>query len=624
MEKQKRKNILLAVILTAVMLASVVSYSRYIQRQIYHESTQNLFSTYGQVTKTFNMFAQRNWNILEIWSEDLVQLAEGENVETKWRQYVQEKANWQYSEVVFFNEKNQFWTVGGRQGDVPHMQSVLKEVYATDDPIVTSYISSQDVRKVMFAQQVEPVTMDGVTYTSLAICYDNTTLENMLGGMAYEGQSDCYIVRSNGDVVLSTEPKSEITDRLSNLFDYLKTNAVVSQPYFDEMLQNIPQQRAGSLSYSFKLKNYYLVYQPVGVKDWAIIGIVPADVVDSGMRDVQTNTMLMITVLAGVILVGIGKIFRDGAKARREKMEREKQELERRKELSDQMFQGMARIVDRFAVCDIDKDWYEYHERRGRELYPAEGYYSALLAQMSQQYMILTDGEKVKLDQMLAPDNLRCLIRKKEDSIKIEYAARDKSEFQMMTVVPTGWEDGRLTQVMMIAQDMGEQHVLRAMANTDSLTGLLNKRYFSTLQEALIKRGQAFALFYLDLDYFKPVNDTYGHDVGDKLLQQVAKRLRSCIRTADYAFRLGGDEFALLVVGDLNKDVCLRKAAAIKSTVGAPYEVDGKTLTIGISCGYALYPEESPDAEQACKLADLRMYTDKQKNHALLEHGLRA
>ena len=120
------------------------------------------------------------------------------------------------------------------------------------------------------------------------------------------------------------------------------------------------------------------------------------------------------------------------------------------------------------------------------------------------------------------------------------------------------------------------------------------------------------------------MNDTYGHDVGDKLLQQVAKRLRSCIRTADYAFRLGGDEFALLVVGDLNKDVCLRKVAAIKSAVGAPYEVDGKTLTIGTSCGYALYPEESPDAEQACKLADLRMYTDKQKNHALLEHGLRA
>ena len=73
--KQRRKNILLGAGLILVMLLSIVAYSRYTQRQIYHESTQNLLSTYGQVSKTFTMFVQRNWNILEIWSEDLAQLA---------------------------------------------------------------------------------------------------------------------------------------------------------------------------------------------------------------------------------------------------------------------------------------------------------------------------------------------------------------------------------------------------------------------------------------------------------------------------------------------------------------------------------------------------------------------
>ena len=90
--KQRRKNILLGAGLVLVMLLSIVAYSRYTQRQIHHESTQNLLSTYGQVSKTFTMFVQRNWNILEIWSDDLAQLAEETNTEVKWRRYVNEKS----------------------------------------------------------------------------------------------------------------------------------------------------------------------------------------------------------------------------------------------------------------------------------------------------------------------------------------------------------------------------------------------------------------------------------------------------------------------------------------------------------------------------------------------------
>ena len=620
--KQKPKNIALAVVLLVVMLLSIAGYSRYTQRQIYYESTENLLSTYGQVTKTFNMFAQRNWNILEVWSNDLVQLAKEENTETKWRKYVSEKANWQYSEVVLFNEEDQFWTVGGRQGDAPHMKTALEEVYTADSPIVTSYISSKSVRKVMFAQQIEPVTMDGVTYTSLAICYDNSLLETMLGGMAYEGQSDCYIVRANGDVVLSTEPKTEIPERMANLFDYLQQNASPERKYFALMLDQVPKEGRGSVKYRFHGNSYYLVYQPVGVEDWSIVGVVPTDVVDAGMHKVQYTTLAVLAVLSLIILVGAAKIMHDAAKTRREKIEAENRELQRRKDLTDQMFRSMARIVDRFALCDLDNDHYEYHERQGKELYPMEGSYLDLLSRVSRKYVVLTDTENAKLTQMLAPENLRAQLKTEEDTIKFEYAARDKSAFMVMTVVPAGWKDGRLTRIMMISQDMGEQHILKDLANTDGLTGLLNKRYFDTVLEALVHRQQRFALFYLDLDHFKPVNDTYGHEVGDKLLQKVAKRLQGCIRGKDYAFRLGGDEFALLVIGDLTEEVCRKKAQKLKSTIGTPYMLDDKTLRIGTSCGYALYPDDALDAEQIRLLADKNMYTDKQKNHALQEHGL--
>ena len=107
------------------------------------------------------------------------------------------------------------------------------------------------------------------------------------------------------------------------------------------------------------------------------------------------------------------------------------------------------------------------------------------------------------------------------------------------------------------------------LANTDAVVG------------ALERRGQAFAVFYLDLDRFKPVNDTYGHAMGDRLLQEVGKRLQGCIRSSDYAFRLGGDEFALLLVGELSAEDCRRKAA--KVCIAVERKFTGWTAMISIS-----------------------------------------
>lgn len=104
-------------------------------------------------------------------------------------------------------------------------------------------------------------------------------------------------------------------------------------------------------------------------------------------------------------------------------------------------------LVDRFAICDLDTDHYEHHERKKEDLYPAEGSFRELREEISRKYVALTDGENAKLTQMLSPENLRAQIKTSDDSLKFEYAARDRSTFLMMTVVPCGWENGRLTRV---------------------------------------------------------------------------------------------------------------------------------------------------------------------------------
>lgn len=602
--KQKQKNILLIAGMLLALLVGILAYSAYTQKQIYQESTANLLSTYGQSAKTFTMFAQRNWNILNDWDSYLGTLAELGEQEGQWQEYIAQKATWQYTDFYLFNEQCEFWTTAGRQGTAEYMKATFEKLYTENKPVISSYISSQGIRKILFAIPMEqPLQLDGTTYTALVVSYDNAVLEKLLGSMVYEGQSDCYIVRSNGDVVLSTETKTEITEQMTNLFDYLQQNASVDQPYFDTMVQTLPQGGEGCVLYTLNRQKYYLIYQPLGLMDWSIIGIVPTGVVDAGMRRVQVATILVIALLGLLIMAGVIKIQRDA-------------ERNRRREKSDMMFAGMARVVERFAVCDLDRDRYQYHERRGEPLYQPEGSYQQMLEQISRKYVVLTDSENAKIPQMLAPENLRRLIKTDNDSLKLEYAARDKSAFFMMTVVPMAWKENRLTRVMMIVQDMGKQHLLQSLANTDGLTGLLNKRYFDRVLTVLEQHSQPFALFYMDLDRFKPVNDTYGHDVGDKLLKGVSQRLQGCIRSRDYAFRLGGDEFALLLLGPMESEACASKMNLICEMVAVPYEIDGNTVSVGASCGYALYPAESVDVQQVRCIADQRMYENKQANHA--------
>lgn len=608
--KQKQKNLLFTAGLLLVLLVGILVYTDYTQEQIYQESTANLLSTYGQSAKTFTMFAQRNWNILNDWDSYLGALVERGELEGQWQEYIAQKATWQYTDFYLFNEQCEFWTTAGRQGTAEHMKEAFEKLYTANEPVISNYISSQGVRKVLFAIPMEqPLQLDGTTYTALVVSYDNAVLEKLLSSMVYEGQNDCYIVRPNGDIVLSTETKTEIPEQMTNLFDYLRQNASVDQTYFDTMVQTLPQGGEGCVLYKMNGQRYYLIYQPLGIMDWSIIGIVPTGVVDAGMRRVQVTTILVIALLGLLIMAGVVKILHDAERNRR-------RELERRREKSDMMFEGMARVVERFAVCDLEHDRYQYYERRGEPLYPLEGSYQQLLEQISRKYVVLTDSENAKIPQMLAPENLRRLIKTDNDSLKLEYAARDKSAFFMMTVVPMAWNGDRLTRVMMITQDMGEQHLLQSLANTDGLTGLLNKRYFDRVLTVLEQHSQPFALFYMDLDRFKPVNDTYGHDVGDKLLKGVSQRLQGCIRSRDYAFRLGGDEFALLLLGPMTQETCARKMDMICEMIAVPYEIDGNTVSVGASCGYALYPAESVDVQQVRYIADQRMYENKQANHA--------
>ena len=615
--RKKQTGIIAAALLIAVMSVSIVHYNQYISQQFYEESTENLMFTYEQVNKTFLMFAQRNWNVLADWSIYLNNLSKEDEPEKKWRDFVKERENWQYSDFYVFNRDCQYWTIGGRQGTAEHIRAAFEELYHENAPIVSSYTSSAGIRKIMFAVPTDPITLGGITYTALAVSYENNVMQEMIGGLAYEGKSDCYLIYSDGTVLMSVEPKTEIPQTFDNLFNFIEENAESYDPeYLETMRNNVPNMQKGSVSYRYGGADYYLVYQPVGIRDWAIVGIVEKGEVDSGMKKVQRMTIALLCAMAFCITFGLIALLMHSVKNRLRREADERTELARRKEFADQLFESMARIVDRFAICDLKNNHYEYHERRGTPLYPETGSYEQLIQKISDEYAVLTDGENAKITNMLSIGHVRDVIRKSEDIFRFEYCARDRSVFQVMNVIPVEWEDGILTKIILVTQDMGQQHELENIANTDALTGLFNKRYFEKMLKIREEKKNCYALFYMDLDRFKPVNDTYGHEMGDKVLKETAQRLQSCIRSQDYAFRMGGDEFAFLVSGNMNEELCKKRIARIKQTINQPYRIDGHIISIGISCGSAVYPNDAADADAIHAIADRRMYEDKKQNRA--------
>ncbi len=153
------------------------------------------------------------------------------------------------------------------------------------------------------------------------------------------------------------------------------------------------------------------------------------------------------------------------------------------------------------------------------------------------------------------------------------------------------------------------------MAHHDALTSLPNRVLFREKMEqaleGLHKGGPGFAVFCLDLDHFKDVNDTLGHNIGDMLLEVVAQRLRVCVRGSDVVARLGGDEFAILQVGSEQPEAAASLSRRLSEVVDAPYDLAGHRVHISVSGGVTFAPADGMSSDRLLKNADMALYQAK-------------
>lgn len=611
------KFLTLIILIVAVLLFGIYQYRTFIQTEIYQENSEHLLATYEQVNRTFTLFTQRNWNVLSDWDEYLQYISDSENTETVWHDFADRKNNWQYSDFYMFNEHCDFLTANNRKGTADSIRNCFQEMYSFECPTISDYTASSGKHKVVFAIPLShPFCLNNITYTGVAVSYDVTTVEDMISNNVYGDKSSCYLVNAKGHVILSLESQSEFLSEHENLFTFLKDNAVFSENTYDAVEHDLQKVVKGRAKFNSRGTSYYMVYQPVGLNDWSILGIVQTAAVNSPDEKIMHVTIAAITVLATCLLLLLLRLSSLNAEYKLKHQELLHQALKAQKEQTDQLFYGMTCIVDRYTVVDLLKDRYEYHEYSSNSLYPETGSYQNLLDTVARNYIVLSDTENIKISHLLNKEYLQKVLHKGNGIMKIEYSKRTENVYKIMNVVAVEWDEAGIPQkVMMIAQDIGKRHELENLANTDGLTGLFNERYFSSVLHRKEQKKLPFVLYYLDLDHFKPVNDTYGHDMGDKLLKAVAERLLKCIRSNDLAFRIGGDEFALIISAEMEDSLCMQTKMRIVQSLLLPYEIDGKTLHIGASCGYAVYPLETEDTGKIRILADQRMYAEKKENH---------
>ncbi|WP_109118415.1 EAL domain-containing protein [Azospirillum sp. TSO22-1] len=244
------------------------------------------------------------------------------------------------------------------------------------------------------------------------------------------------------------------------------------------------------------------------------------------------------------------------------------------------------------------------------------GYPQAETLGRNPRFLLDQDREQMELEAIKS-----ALRQKRPGSAVLRNYRRDGTLFfNELFVSPVRDETGEVTHTISVMSDITErkryEEQLEHQANHDALTGLANRTLLmDRLEHSLAcaqRYGQKPAVLFVDLDNFKTVNDTLGHDVGDHLVQAVAKRLVHCLREVDTVARLGGDEFVVVVQDAPEESDVTHVMRRIIEALGRPFTIDGSELFVTCSIGAAMYPRDGEDVATLLKNADAAMYRAKE------------
>ncbi len=291
----------------------------------------------------------------------------------------------------------------------------------------------------------------------------------------------------------------------------------------------------------------------------------------------------------------------------------DRKQAERQLRESERRFRDFAEAAGEY-VWELDVDGrYTYVSRRVEQVL---GYVpDELLGRRPMELMPPGEAERVR-------DWFAQVMRSREAFRNLEHRSMSRSGsqvWQLVSGVPIVDGEGRFVGYRGTALDITERKQAESriaeLATRDPLTGLPNRLLLSDRLArgitAAHREGGLLAVMFVDLDHFKRINDTLGHDIGDQLLREVAKRIGGVLRKGDTLSRLGGDEFVVVLEGLKAAEDAGQVARKLIDALSQPYDIEGHTLNTAASAGIAIYPTDGTDATTLMRHADTAMYVAK-------------
>ena len=290
-----------------------------------------------------------------------------------------------------------------------------------------------------------------------------------------------------------------------------------------------------------------------------------------------------------------------------------RRETERLLQQSDERFRTLLMDVPEVAIQGYRLDGgVHYWNRASERLY---GYSEAEALQSNLLDLIIPPEQR----QMVRETLRRVAAGGSIENGELELMRKDGSRVTVFSSHTVLRREGQPTELFCLDIDLSERKrqemELARIANYDALTGLPNRNVLGELMRqhcARVQRSsERLAICYLDLDEFKPINDGYGHDLGDRVLIEVASRLRSLVRDSDTVARLGGDEFVLLLAGFADDASMQQGLQTVLDRIAEPMFIESLQLQVSCSIGVTLYPDDDGDPDTLLRHADQAMYRAK-------------
>ena len=288
----KRLGVFAAAIVLIIGVSMVgIQYTRFVSKTVYQESTSHLTEIFHQSNKALNELVNKNLTYLHMWSAYL-QKASTEKEICDYINKVQEETG--FSGFYFLSFDGNYKTITGETGYLGLQGNLDDKITQRNDIIMNAALPGKSQMLVFACPEVNGI-YQGFEYDAIAVAYDNSDIVKVLDISAFQGNAGGYVVHSDGRVVIDHAPESWKT--AYNFIAVLRDHSGLSEDEIMAFSEELKQGHTGAMLVNLEGRNYYLIYEKVNIQDWELLGIVPADIVNASMNELQFSTLIIVGAL---------------------------------------------------------------------------------------------------------------------------------------------------------------------------------------------------------------------------------------------------------------------------------------------------------------------------------------